>query len=257
MGRLRDDDSSWIGSRLETGGHIRGISHCRIVHAQIAPDAPHHHDSSVEALPHLKADPPTPEFVLIGLQSHSDPQGRMDGALRVILVGDRGAEEGHDAVAEELIHRPLIAVHLGQHQLEGAVHEAMDFFRVTPFGERSKPGDIHEQHRHLLALTFESAPGGQDLLSKVFGGICLRRREAGWPGGQATNRLPALETELSARRQLGTAQGARQRETSATLQAKFRLRRVRVLAPGALHVGPLWWLVDFREATASAPKITR
>ena len=46
----------------------------------------------------------------------------MDGALGVILVRNRRPKERHDAVAEELVHRPFVAVHLRQHQFKGPIH---------------------------------------------------------------------------------------------------------------------------------------
>jgi hypothetical protein len=232
-------------------GEATGLPH------RVVADASHHYEPGVEAPPHLKADPPpTLEFFPIPLQGLPNSERRMDGALRVILVGDRGAEESHDAVPEELVHGALVAVHLGQHQFEGAIHQPVNVFRVEPLGERGEPRDIHVEDRHLLALRFEGAPGGQDLLGEVFWGVGFRRSEVGLPGGRGTDRLPALETEFGGRRQLGTAQGARQCETAATLQAKLRLRRALMLAPRALHVGPLLWPVRFREATTDAPKIT-
>ena len=140
MGCLRDDNASRIGSCLETRRHVRRIPHRRIVHAEIVADAPHHHEAGVEALPHLKADsPPMLEFFPISLECLPNSQRRMDGALRVILVGDRGAEQRHDPVAEELVHGALVAVHLGQHQFEGTIHQPVHVFRVEPFGERGEP----------------------------------------------------------------------------------------------------------------------
>ena len=60
----------------------------------------------------------------------------MHRAPRVVLVRDGRAEQRHDPVAEELVDRALVAVHLGQHQLEGARHEAVDVLGVEPLGER-------------------------------------------------------------------------------------------------------------------------
>jgi hypothetical protein len=92
----------------------------------------------------------------------------MDRALGMILVGDRRAEQRHDPIAEELVHGAIVAVHLGQHQFKGAIHQAMDFFGVESFGERSEARDVHEEHRDLLALAFESTAGGEDFLGEVF-----------------------------------------------------------------------------------------
>jgi hypothetical protein len=55
---------------------------------------------------------------------------RVGRPLCVVLVGDWCAEQRHDPVAEELVHRPLITVNFRQHQLEGAVHEGVDVLRV-------------------------------------------------------------------------------------------------------------------------------
>jgi len=168
-------DATRVGSRLEAGRHVRRVPHDGIVHAQIVPDAPYHHEAHVETLPHLEADAsPPPQLFLIACQRFPDPQGRMDRTLGVVLMGDRGPEERHDPIPKELIHRPLVAVDLGQHHLEGPAHEAMDVFRVEALGEGGEPGDVHEEHRDLLALPFEGAVRGQDLFREVFGGIGLR-----------------------------------------------------------------------------------
>jgi hypothetical protein len=63
----------------------------------------------------------------------------MDGALGVILVRNRRPKERHDAVAEELVHRPLVAMHLRQHQLKGPIHQAVNLFRIEPLRERGEP----------------------------------------------------------------------------------------------------------------------
>jgi hypothetical protein len=159
----------------------------------------------------------------------------MDRALGMVLVGDRRAEQGHDTVAEELVHGAFIAVHLGQHQLESPGHEAMNFFRVKPFGERGKARDIHEEDRHLLTFPFQGTTRGENFVGEVFGRICRRRSKPRLFRRLAANRLPALETELRPWWQLGAAVRARQCETGATLQAKFRLRRIFLLAPRALY----------------------
>jgi hypothetical protein len=49
----------------------------------------------------------------------------------VILVGQRGAEEGHDAVAHHLVHGALVAVDGLHHPLQDRVEELPRFFGVT------------------------------------------------------------------------------------------------------------------------------
>jgi hypothetical protein len=48
----------------------------------------------------------------------------------VILVRDRCAEQRHQPVAEELVDCSLVAVDLGQHQLEGPVHELVNILGI-------------------------------------------------------------------------------------------------------------------------------
>ena len=42
-----------------------------------------------------------------------DGQGRMAGPLGMVLVGQRGTEEGHHPIAGELVDGALVAVDLG------------------------------------------------------------------------------------------------------------------------------------------------
>ena len=110
---LGNQDPPRVSRRLETRRHVRRVPHRSVVHAQIVPDAPYYHEPSIEALPHLEADPLLAlEFRLVALQGLADPQGCKDGAPCMILVRNRRSEEGHNAVAEELVHCPLVAVHL-------------------------------------------------------------------------------------------------------------------------------------------------
>jgi hypothetical protein len=51
------------------------------------------------------------------------PQRRVAGAARMVLVGDRGAEDGHDPVAGEFVDRALEAAHLVGEDREEALHD--------------------------------------------------------------------------------------------------------------------------------------
>ena len=127
MGRLRDRHAPRLTRLLQTRRDIGGVSHGRVVHAQVAADAADHDEAGVEALAGAEADAAGSQLGLIGLERPSDAERRVDGPARVVLMGDGGAEKRHDAVAEELVDRALVAVHLGQHQVEGAAHEPVDF----------------------------------------------------------------------------------------------------------------------------------
>jgi hypothetical protein len=71
----------------------------------------------------------------------------VDRAPGVILVGDGRAEERHDPVAEELVDRALVAVHLGEHEIEGTPHQPVDLFGIDPLRERGEPRHVDARPR--------------------------------------------------------------------------------------------------------------
>ena len=62
----------------------------------------------------------------------------------MVLVGDRRAEERHDAVAGELVDGALPAVHGVEHELECAVHDAVELFGVEGPRQLGRALDVHE-----------------------------------------------------------------------------------------------------------------
>jgi hypothetical protein len=56
----------------------------------------------------------------------------------MVLVGDGGAEQRHDAVAQELVDRSLVPVHLGKDQLEDARHHAVNVLGIEALAERGE-----------------------------------------------------------------------------------------------------------------------
>src|SRR5881397_1422752 len=89
------------------------------------------------------------------------------GALGVILVGDRGAEERHDAIAGVLVDGPLVAVDAVREDPEEAIEEAMPFLGIDALGELHRARDVGEEDGDRLALALERALGGEDLLDEV------------------------------------------------------------------------------------------
>jgi hypothetical protein len=121
--------------------------------------------------------------------------------------------------------------------MQGRVKELPGLFRIKARDQLRGAFDIGEQHGDLLALAFQVTTRGQNFLSQVFGGVGCRGDNLGRHGGLRTNRLSAFEAEFGARRQLNVALSARQPQTAAALQAKFRPRRIVLLALRALHTG--------------------
>ena len=58
----------------------------------------------------------------------------------MIFVGHRRTKQGHDAVAQDLIHRPFIAVDGVHHVAEGGIQEGLGLLRGRGRGSaRSSP----------------------------------------------------------------------------------------------------------------------
>jgi hypothetical protein len=85
----------------------------------------------------------------------------------MVLVGNGGTEERHDAVAQELIDRALVAVHLPQHQLEGPVHQVVDLFGVKLFRDGGESGDVRNR-----TVTCLRSPSSTVLEVRIFSARC-------------------------------------------------------------------------------------
>ena len=90
------------------------------------------------------------------------PQRRVAGAPRVVLVGDRRPEDGHDPVAGELVDGALEAVHGVGEDREEALHDLAPLLGVLLLGQ---------VHRALTSanstVTCLRSPLGLDLLRLV------------------------------------------------------------------------------------------
>ncbi len=100
----------------------------------------------------------------------------------MVLMGQRRPEQGHDAIAHDLVYRPLVAVHGGHQALEHRVEELPRLLRVAVGEQLHRALQVGEEHAHLLALAFEGGFGGEDLLDEMCGRVCARCRR-GLTGG--------------------------------------------------------------------------
>jgi hypothetical protein len=85
----------------------------------------------------------------------------------MILMGDRGAEQGHNAVAHDLIDRPLVPVDRLHHALEHRVEDLAGLLRVTVSEQLHRALQIRKEDRDLLALAFQGALRVEDLLGQM------------------------------------------------------------------------------------------
>jgi hypothetical protein len=98
----------------------------------------------------------------------------------MVLMGDRRPEQGHDAIAQELVHRALKAVHGVHHVVQGRIQELLRRFGVEVFDQLGGVFDIGKEHGDLLAFALEGRAGRQNLLLEVGWGVgqrgsCRRR----------------------------------------------------------------------------------
>ena len=89
----------------------------------------------------------------------------------MILVRDRRAEEGHDAVAGVLVHRALEAMHALGEDGEEAIEDGVPLLRIALLGQLHRALHVGEENGHLLALALEGGARGEDLVGEVFGGV--------------------------------------------------------------------------------------
>jgi hypothetical protein len=220
-----------IGRRdlLHARRETHGVPLGGVIHAEVVPDLPDHHLAGVEPHPDREADPPLdPELVRVAAELVPHVKGRVAGALRVVLVGDRRPEERHDPVTCVLVHSPFESVHpLGQ-DLEEAIHDPVPLLGVELLLELHGALDVGEQDRDLLPLTLEGGLGLEDLVGEVLGGVGARFALGG-------DRGSTLVAEPDARGQLRLARGAPKRHPGPALEAEPRVRRVLVSTGRAVH----------------------
>ncbi len=110
------------------------------------------------------------QFFRVVLDRGQDGQAGAYRTLGIVLVGQGGAKKGQHAVAQELSDRAFVAIdRLGQPAVR-ARHDLAPVFGVHRFGQAGRADDVGKQHRDQLALTFDAAAFGHDLVDE--GGGC-------------------------------------------------------------------------------------
>ncbi len=140
---------------LQPGGQHGGVTERGVIHPQVVTDRPHHHQAAVDPDPDLH------------LRPFGDAEGGKNRTAGMILMRDRRPEQRHEPIAEELVDRALIAVHLGERHPEETVDHQVKLFRPQLRRKRTGPHYVAKKHAHLLALTLDRAPHGQDLLAEM------------------------------------------------------------------------------------------
>jgi hypothetical protein len=82
----------------------------------------------------------------------ADRQGCPDRTLGVVLMGDRGAEQGHDGIADELLDGPPMSLQLHADLGVEARQEGTHILGVQPLGTRRGAHEVAEQDGDDLAF---------------------------------------------------------------------------------------------------------
>src|SRR5206468_1282393 len=167
-GLLGHGDAAGWRQLLHPGGEPDDVPLRGVVHAQVVADPPHDNLARVQADPHRELEPALAPHVL-GERAElaHQIQGGGTGALCVVLVGDRGAKERHDAVAGVLVDGPLVSVNAARKDPEQTIEQPMPFLWIDTLRELHRAHDVGEEDGDQLALAPERALGRKNLLDEM------------------------------------------------------------------------------------------
>jgi hypothetical protein len=150
---------SGFGQCLHSPGQPDGVADGRVLHVGVVADGADDDVSGVEPDPDMEAQAlGAPQFVGVPADRVGQVQGGVAGPAGVVLVGDGSAEERHDAVAGELVDRPLEAVHPVGEDPHEPVHHRVPLLGVEVLLELHRPLHVGEEHRDLFVFPFQSSP---------------------------------------------------------------------------------------------------
>ena len=99
----------------------------------------------------------------------------MERALRMVLMGDRRAEQREDAVAGRLHDIAVVAMHRVDHQLQRRVDDRARLLGIEVAHQLGRALDVGEQRRDGLALAIQ-ALRRLPLMSDFDAGVFARGR---------------------------------------------------------------------------------
>ena len=208
----------------------------RVVHVQIAADGAHDDLARVEPDPDLHVHAVRVARLLrVAHHQLLHPERRIARPDGVVLVGERRAEQRHDPVAHDLVHRALVAMDRVHHVLEHRIEELARVLGIAVGQQFHRTLQVREQHGDLLALAFQGGLGGEDLLGQMLRGVALRGGRLGRRDGP--ERRGALAAELVLGWVPRATGGTGRDERCGTLPTELHACGILVLAAGTLHAG--------------------
>ena len=230
----RQQDRIRLRHLLHPGREVGGLAHRGVVHVEVATDRPHQHVAGIQADPDLDGNAMrTLHLVAVAAHPLLHAEGRVAGAERVIFVGERGAEESHDAVAHDLVDGAFVVVDGLHHALQDGVEQVARLLGVALGEQLHGALEVGEENGHLLALAFQRAAGSQDAGGEVLRRVRLRRDARRRCRG--AQRLTTLIAEATTRGVARPARRARHREAGAAVAAEPGRGRIGLPAARAEH----------------------
>jgi hypothetical protein len=155
---------------------VRRLPHGRVIHAQVAADRADHDLPGIEPDADLDLDAQAPaHLVRVAPESLLHPERGVARAHGVVFVGNRRAEQRHDAVTHDLVHGALVAMHGFHHEFEDGVEDIARLLGVAIREQLHRALEVGEEHGHLLPLALQGSPGGENAFGEVLRRVGLRR----------------------------------------------------------------------------------
>ena len=181
--QLADEHLPRSGRLLQPGRDVHGIAADeRLARARVAGD--HLAGVDSDAKPDPRAEPAL-ELVVQGLQPPEHLRRGPDGAQRIVLVGDGDAEDGHDRIADELLHGARVALDHHPHLVEVSKHHLAHGLCLEPLAEGGRAAHVAEEDRDRLPPLRRGfregapAPSAEAKALGVLGAAVQTRRH--WP----------------------------------------------------------------------------
>ena len=143
--RFRNDDRSRRRRGLEPRCHVHDVPERRVLDGRPGADVAQDDKAGVDAEPRVETgEPGVRKRFAVPVDRVDHLERREDGALRIVLVGRRGAEIREDRVAEHACDRAVVARDRRHQRRERAAHDVGPLFGIAALREGRRAGDVAE-----------------------------------------------------------------------------------------------------------------
>ena len=141
--RLAHEDGAGVRDRLDAGGGIDQVPGDHPLTLGVERDRRLAGQDAGAGAEVRRAD-------LLSERSHDgrELEGSPHGTFGIVLVRDRRPPDGHDRIADELLHDAAVAADDLATRVEIARQEISHLFGIARFREGREPHEVGEQHRH-------------------------------------------------------------------------------------------------------------